>query len=769
MKKIVKFLGTFLCAFALFSFAAFLALRVLPYPELAEFRKRDYSLALTDKNGVTLRVFPARDGVRREWTDIQDVPQSVRNVFIRAEDKRFYYHIGVDPVAVVAGAARNASAGRVVSGASTITMQLARLIKPHARGFGGKMAEAVDALRLEARLSKDAILELWLNAIPFGSNIEGIGAFSRARFGVAATELDAARAAALAVVPRRPGLYDPVYNAEASLAAAKQLAARCGVDDGAVAAAVAEAAAPADALAAGAQTGAKNPFYAPHFAERTRALLSSRAEPLDAAHGVHARRPVKTTLDLDLQLYAEERLGAELAKLSLNRVSNGSVLAIENSTGAVLCYVGSASWFDDAVSGKIDGVRTRNQPGSCLKPFLYALALDSGFGPNAILPDIPSVFGAGEAYIPANFNRRFNGPARMRVALASSLNVPAVWMLERIGVSRFEDNLVSLGFVSIAEKRGAYGTGLALGNAEVSLEELARAFSAFQREGKLVDLRFIEEDTGGDRSANGAQAMSPYAAFVIRDILSDKASRWMGFGAAPMFSTPFQAMFKTGTANQYQNIWALGATRRWTVGVWMGNFSGATVVGKTGSSIPARIAADILGALEMAAPDSAAPESAALNSVTLSGAGEMVDVEICALSGMRATRLCAGTLREWLLRDRTPDFCDWHRADAFDYPGEFETWLAERLRAGQARRGHGAIRLPRHGSVFYLDPSLPADAQAIRIETSGFGDGALVFVDGAPAGSLDSAGVFMLPVSRGKRAVFVEDDENGAHVEFEVR
>jgi penicillin-binding protein 1C len=361
----------------------------------------------------------------------------------------------------------------------------------------------------------------------------------------------------------------------------------------------------------------------------------------------------------------------------------------------------------------------------------------------------------------------------MRVALASSLNVPAVWTLERIGVSRFEDSLVSLGFTSIIEKQGSYGTGLALGNAEVSLEELVKAFSVFQRDGTLIDIHFIEEE--GTR----AQVLSPYAAFIIRDILSDKASRWTGFGTAPVFSTPFQAMFKTGTANQYQNIWALGATRRWTVGVWMGNFSGATVVGKTGSSIPARIVADIFTALETAHPDMAAsgrappvrtPADAATITQTGAGwAGEVTDVEICALSGMSATQFCAGTLHEWLLRDRVPGFCDWHHADGVVYPGEYRSWLAERFRAGQARRGNGSIRLPRQGAVFYADPSLPADAQAIRIETSGFDDDALVFVNDVLAGSLDRAGVFILPLSRGTWTVFVEDDESGAHVDFEVR
>jgi penicillin-binding protein 1C len=756
MKRIIKAL-VILMAFFL---AVYLLIRFVPYPELTAFQRREYSLTLTDASGAVLRVFPVQDGVKREWTDIEDIPLDVRNVFITAEDKRFYFHAGVDPVAIAARAIRNASAKRVVSGASTITMQLARLITPRARDIGGKIAEAIDALRLEARLSKDAILELWLNNIPFGSALEGIGAFSRARFGVNAAELDAERAAALAVVPRRPGLYDPVYDAEASRAAALQLAARCKLDASGVAAAVMEAADSAHVLA----QEPRNPFYAAHFTEKMRSLLANAAgDARDAS--TSGRRPVRTTLDLDLQLYAEERLRAELAQLSFNRVSNGAVLAIENSTGAILCYVGSESWFDDDVSGKIDGVQARNQPGSCLKPFLYALALESGFGPNAVLPDIPSVFGADEAYAPMNFNRRFNGPVRMRVALASSLNVPAVWMLEQTGVSRFEDALISLGFASIAGKQGSYGTGLALGNAEVSLEELVKAFSVFQRDGVLIDLHGIKEETSQYDAAARTQVLSPYTAFVIRDILSDKASRWTGFGSAPVFSTPFQAMFKTGTANQYQNIWALGATKRWTAGVWMGNFSGATVVGKTGSSIPARIAADILTALEMTAPASVAavPHTGAAVSE------EAMDVEICALSGMRATQFCAGTLHEWLLRDRIPEFCDWHQADGVIYPGEYRAWLAERFRAGRARQGNGTIRLPRQGAVFYADTSLPADAQAIRIETSGFGDDALVFVNGVLTGSLDMAGVFILPVSRGKWTVSVEDDESGAHVDFDVR
>ncbi len=577
--------------FVIACFVLYLFLRFLPFPELDAFQDgRRYGFVLESADGRELRVFPAPDGVKREWADEIDIPENVKRVFITAEDKRFYFHPGVDPAAVAAGIIRNARAKHIVSGASTITMQLARLVKPRASSMRGKITEAFDALRLETRLSKKRILELWLNNIPFGSNIEGLASFSRARFGCPVTQLSAPQATALAVVPRRPSRYDPVYDAAASLSAAERLALRCGVDVEETADAVQEAAVGADVRSA-------NPFYAPHFTERARSVLfqeyASRAPTSSKIV-----KNIRTTLDLDLQLYAEDRLQAELEKLAGNRVSNGAALVIDNKTGAVICYVGSASWFDDEALGKIDGVQARNQPGSCLKPFLYALALDNGFDANAILPDIPSVFGADEAYSPANFNRRFNGPVRMRVALASSFNVPAVWMLSQLGVGRFEDCLVSMGFDSITEGRGSYGTGLALGNAEVSLEELTQAFSIFRRNGMSQSIVFFTQESLGsvflgnaskDAVSQNKKIFSDYAAFVIADILSDKASRFPGFGTASAFSTPFEAMFKTGTANQYQDIWALGASRRWTAGVWMGNFSGETVVGSTGSYWKRRI------------------------------------------------------------------------------------------------------------------------------------------------------------------------------------
>ena len=738
-----------LCLAVLF----YLFLVILPFPELDAFRERSWGTVISDRNGFVLRVLPAADGVKREWAPLSEIPSGAVNIFIRAEDKRFYFHHGVDVMSVARSFLRNMQAGRTVSGASTITMQLARLVNPHSGGLSGKAREAWDALRVETKLSKNKILELWLNSIPFGSNIEGLPAMTRSRFGFSVMELDENRAALLAPVPRRPGFYDPALNPDAAVSAALALSERCGFrlreDE------LRDAAKEATHTVQG-NNDPRAPFFAPHFTERIR--LSEQFS---------AHRSVHSTLDLNLQSYAEEQLAQELSLISRNRVSNGAILAIENDTGAVRIYAGSASWFDETVSGKIDGVRFRGQPGSCLKPFLYALAIDTGFSPADIIPDLPTVFGSSQAYIPMNFNNRFNGPVRLRIALASSLNIPAVYLLERLGVRVFEEYLIALGFDSIKETMGTHGTGLALGNAEVSLEEMVRGFSAFPRRGSPAELKWAEDQ----QVVSSRSVMTDYAAWIITDILSDRSSRFVGFGSAPTLATPFESMFKTGTANQFQHIWALGATSRFTVGVWMGNFSGETVVGSTGSSIPARIASNLLAALEQSAGLERI-QARNLPAGNLSGPlpPGTTELRICSLSGMAAGPNCTGLTQEWI-RNEIKAVCSWHTGAGLFYPPEYRAWLSERFRAGSARQeGAGRIRLPVSGSVYYLDPSVPPEVQALRVETTGFSQDAQIYDNGLLMGSLNFAGVYALPLSRGFHTVVVEDFGGAyASVNFEVR
>jgi penicillin-binding protein 1C len=727
-----------------------ITLALIPFPELDKFQTRSYGLIVQDRNGITLRVIPSNDGVKREWLGLDQIPAGVTRTFIRAEDRRFYFHPGVDVLSVAGSAWRNFRAGEIVSGASTITMQLARIIKPHSQGMKGKLIEAWDAVRLEAKLSKREILELWLNNIPFGSNIEGLGAMARNRFGLEADQLDDAHAAVLAVIPRRPSLYDPLYNEDASFQAAAQLAQRCNlhIDEETL-----------QSVIAGIKHMSEEdraPFHAPHFTGRV-------AHQVQGDDGT-SRRSIKSTLDLRIQNFAEHQLENELLQLSGNRVGTGAVLLIENATGNILAYVGSKSWFDEDTQGKIDGVQVLNQPGSCLKPFLFAMAMDSGMGPNEILPDLPSVFGSSEGYIPSNFDRRFNGPIRMRIALASSLNIPAVYTLEQLGVNRFEQYLERLGFYSISEKMGTHGTGLALGNAEVSLEELVCAFAAFPRRGIPAKLQFYES-----LENDAAESIiSSETAWIISDILSDKASRYPGFGPAPVFQLPFPVMFKTGTSNQFQNIWALAATEQYTIGVWMGNFSGETVVGTTGSAIPAQIAANILNQLASISQDDLASHSDHVGGSIPTG---LVEQDICTLSGMLASLNCTGSAREWFPDNEIPGLCTWHNNSGVVYPPEYQSWIVERFRsAGTENNQSAGIRIPVSGSVFYIDPSFPASAQALRIETYGFKDDARIFVNGNFAGITNHAGVFIFPLERGRHIIEAEDDGGSySSVEIEVR
>jgi penicillin-binding protein 1C len=359
-------------------------------------------------------------------------------------------------------------------------------------------------------------------------------------------------------------------------------------------------------------------------------------------------------------------------------------------------------------------------------------------------------------------------------------------MIEKLGVSNFEEFLINLGFNSITRSKGISGAGLALGNAGVSLEELVRAFSVFPNGGVLQNLRFINKnENAASKKDNDAsqdhfvrRVMSEESAWIISDILSDRGSRFTGFGEAPVFSTEFTSIFKTGTANQFQHIWALGATSRFTVGVWLGNFSGETVVGRTGSSVPAQIAADLLRVLE----NSFVQDDDFNNQQEIRTSGAAADIffprpaelqitKICTVSGMRAAQFCANTLDEWINPQRIPAPCSWHNGFNTVYPPEYQAWLRERFRGGStaSSRSGAYIRLPVNGAVFYFDASVPPEAQALRIETVGFNAEASVYCDDVLQGNCNQAGVFALPLNRGRHRIVVEDENNYSLVQIEVR
>ena len=376
------------------------------------------------------------------------------------------------------------------------------------------------------------------------------------------------------------------------------------------------------------------------------------------------------------------------------------MLLINTITGEILVWVGSGDFYNNYDKGQIDGVLATNQPGSSMKPFLYGMALDHGYSPATILPDIPTDFGFEELYVPQNFNNRFNGPVRFRVALASSLNVPAVYLLNKLGVNNYIDWLKNLGFYSLDNDDS--GLGLALGNGEVSLYELVQGFSAFPRDGNVIPLRAT---TGISQQK---KVYSTDTARIMCHILSDKAARATGFRNTKAFDTPFPSIFKTGTANQYQNITALAATPLFTVGVWMGNFDGETVVGKTGSSIPASIAKTMLEVVQKESVDFKEPE-------------QWKKAKICSLSGMIAGPHCPHTVMEYVRGD-SEQTCNWHSENGVSYPPIYHNWLNQKNREGFIdENGSLNIISPKNNSVFFFD-SNAGDKQKLFVEFTSPGD-----------------------------------------------
>ena len=690
-KKHLTVLLVLLAVAVLLGVVLYLILRFSPYPDADVFLQRHYSTRIYDIDGNLVQILPLENGLRREYTPLDEFPDIVVTSIIAAEDKRFYEHHGIDIAAIIRATFQNVTGNRIVSGASTITMQLARLITPaQERNIAVKIKEAFNALRLECRFSKDEILELYMNNVPFGFNTEGVTSAAKTFFGSELDALTKEQVLCLSVIPRRPSSYNPLTEPEKCVKAVMEVFGDTSTES-----------IPESAILEAARNSKQYeyPFEMPHYVQ----FLTSHY-PDDFM----GKTDIKLSASLELQKFTENILTTAVKKYTSNRITNGAIIILDTKTAEILAWVGS-SGFNDANQGQIDGVTVPNQPGSSMKPLLYALALDNGYLPSDVLPDVPTDFGFDELYVPQNFNNRFNGPVRLRTALASSLNVPAVYLLNKLGIKNYVSKLSEMDFDSL--KNSDPGLGIALGNAAVSIYELTGAFSVFPRDGVFIKPSYSKEQA----QIHAAESKSVYskdASRLICSILSDANSRAMGFGYATVFQTPFSSIFKTGTANQYQNITALAATPLYTVGVWMGNFTGETVVGKTGSSIPASLANEILCLLQGS------------YEVPFSEPVQYKKVKICSLSGKLATDLCPTTLLEYIPAGSVAekDDCDWHTEAGTQYPAEYEKWFLMKTRAGSIDGTSSPLTLvsPKNGSVFFHDQATSlTNRQNLSVEFSG--------------------------------------------------
>lgn len=526
------------------------ALRLVPLPD-ALFDPPPRNTELLDRHGKPLLTRAATDdGYARPVVEAA-LPKALVDATLAAEDKRFYRHAGVDWLASLRAVTSILRHGRFTSGGSTITQQLVKLAQPRPRTFRTKLLEAVQALRLEQVWGKEHILCEYLNRLDYGNRQIGCDQAARFYFGKPVRHLDTGEAALLAGLPQRPSWLNPLQHLDRAHRRRQWILDRMRIDEALTAAECERERAKPVELAVSPRA-----FNAPHFT----ALALPLTENLPS--------PIRTTLDLDLQRESQRILRGRLLALRDHNVRHGAIVVIENETGAVRVLVGSPDYFS-ADGGRVNGAWVTRSPGSALKPFLYQLALEHGWSPDSLLQDVPTDFPtASGLYRPVNYDRRHQGPVRFREALANSRNVPAVRLLQDLGGAEvFQRRLHELGLASLTRPADHYGLGLALGNAEVRLLELANAYACLARLGRYLPWRLLEEAS----PAVAVRICSEHAAWQIADVLADDDARAYAFGLDSPLRFRFPVACKTGTSSDFRDNWAFGYTPEFTVGVWVGN------------------------------------------------------------------------------------------------------------------------------------------------------------------------------------------------------
>lgn len=538
------------------------------------------------QNFQTTRIYDRRGNLldevysegRRTWVPLDEIPETLIQATIATEDKTFYTNPGIDPLAIGRAALQNVQAGTIVSGGSTITQQLVRLIAlPYEQRIqqtvARKMAESVLATRLTRMWSKDKILETYLNEIYYGHQAYGVAAAAETYFGKPVSKLTLAESALLAGLPQAPGRLDPHRNFEAAKRRQADVL-RLMVEAGYITQAQADAAYREELILKRPQRVRR----ASHFVDYVLQVLE-RAYGRDAVRRGGLR--VTTTLDSRYQRLAEEIARRHVEKLrDKHNLTNAAVVVIQPQTGQILAMVGSVNYNDATIDGQVNMAVSPRQPGSAIKPITYAAAFEKGLTPATIVWDIPTPFPLedGQIYKPKNYDDKFHGPLRLRDALANSYNVPAVKVLNEIGISTMIDKAHAMGITGLRRGPAYYGLSVTLGGGEVSLLDLSTAYATLANGGGYVPptpVLKVVDGTGETlyeyRRPRPRPAVDPAAAFLVTDILSDNEARWPAFGRNNPLDLGRPVAVKTGTTTDFRDNWTLGYTPYLVVGVWTGN------------------------------------------------------------------------------------------------------------------------------------------------------------------------------------------------------
>ncbi len=737
------------------------------------------STRILDRQGRLLYEIVDPEGGRNRAVTLSQIPRDCIDATIATEDAHFYTHPGFDPAGILRALRINLEGGEVLAGGSTITQQVARnlLLDPQQRAertLVRKLREAILATRLTAAYSRDEILMLYLNQTYYGNLAYGIEAAARTFFGEGVETLDLAQCAMLAGLPQAPAVYNPLENPAAARerqAVVLQLMEAQGFIS-------AEEARRSQAEPLQ-YAAAPFPIDAPHFVMTVWAELLDRFPEALYSGGL----TVTTTLDLDWQRAAERIARRHLARLNNpagggpgHNVHNAALVALDPYTGHVLAMLGSPDYFDESISGAYNAALAPRQPGSALKPFTYAAAFDptraDPWTAATLTLDVetPFVTERLESYTPGNFGLVEHGPVRVREALASSYNIPAVVALDSIGVDTLVRLLTDLGVTTLAGN-DKVDLAVTLGGGEVRLLELTQAYAALANGGYSVPAVLIQrvEDGAGSvlyewhAAPLTQRVLDERVAWLITDILSDNNARIPAFGPASALQIGRPAAAKTGTTTDYHDNWTMGYTPDLAVGVWVGNADNSAMRNTTGVSGAGPIWHEFMREVLRGQPE-----------LAFTRPDGLVQVEVCALSGLLPTPACANRVQEWFIEGTQPvEYDTFHQVFTLDrrtgqladsntppedrieqvfvvLPQEARDWAA---REGIPRPPAGAetlntdqksgLRLlePDPYTIFRLTPAQPADSQRLRL-TVGVSPGTTrvtYLLDGAAIGSVEES------------------------------
>ena len=690
---------------------------LLPLPdslglEISGLRK----VQVIDRNYIPLTVTYRNRWNIHDYLPLHDMPGVLRQAFVVSEDQRFYRHGGVDWQARLHALWQNLSALRSVRGASTISEQVIRMWHPRPRTPWSRWLEGLEAARLEKAFSKGEILEFYLNQVPYAGQRRGVVQAARYFFDRDPDTLNTTEILALVVMVRAPSRLNVLKNPAGLDRSIQQLAGRLfkhGIIDKGQFATVSTA-----------DLGIKDavpPVRADHFVQ----FLSQLKAPLTVSDNGR----LHTTLDAGLQHTVQTILDHRLKDIRDRGARNGAALIVDHQRSEVLAWVNSGAYLDDVPASWIDAVTTPRQPGSTLKPLLYALALEKGWTAATMVDDSPLSAPVGRGlHSYHNYSRIHYGSLRVREALGNSLNIPAVRAVQFVGVDNFLDCLGTLEVRSLQQHPDYYGDGLALGNGEITLLELVRAYTVLARQGVYRPLAYLMADEY--RQPESHRIFSAETASLIGNILSDPDARRLEFGNGSLLRFPVQTAVKTGTSSDYRDAWAVGFNHRFTVGVWIGNLDHRATDGVTGSSGPALVLRSVFAELNRHQ-----------DTRPLYLSPRLIKAEICRDSGLPANGDCA-SLSEWFVPGTEPN--------------------AEAMPPMDGKAIY--LQYPTQGMQLAMDPRIPDDQEAFVFKLANLKNNKKVewYVDEKLV-AFTPSGAYLWPLKRGAHSVMarIQADDSG--------